>query len=224
MKDIRFIALIFTIAAFSGCREIPPYSAMRNPFIPGLDTVDIIQKGYWSELTGGSLTLGSDGANTIVTRTNVDEASDSLMGHIFSAYRRAFDFQDSRVSLKQRFGDGKSGHVDVSGSCTGEYTDYDFDFMATFYDYAGWDSALYIGGRLHYKGNSWLDVHAYDSFGTKFVVNGTLDFSGLYSGSITLANVSCIPNPWARIYSGKLLVESDGEVFVYDLDGRITFD
>lgn len=220
MRMMRIIILIYIITVLSGCDEIPPYSGIQYPLIPGLDldTVEVFKERYWFRLTGGKLTLGSDGPNTAVTRNNAAEVSDSLMRHIYSVYRRAFDSKDSRVSLKQRFVDGKSGHVDLSGSCTGLRYDYEFDFIAAFHDYAGWDSELYIGGKLHYSGKCWSgNGYTEDAFGTKFIINGSLDFAGQYRGSVTLVNVEYYWGAWATRYSGMLLIKSGGELFIYDL-------
>jgi len=211
------VFLLVPCFIFSACNNNPPVSLIQGPEVHGLGAINWFGRSDWP--AGGSLSLGADGPNTEVIQENILTVSIELLGSACYVPRLVTGALgstalDSTVRVDGRPG---SGYVDVSGSISGEPYDYAFQFTATFHDYS-LDGELFMGGTLNYKGNAGFTPGATDSHYEELTINGSLDFSGKYSGSIACRSVSRFRTSWSERYSGSLLVRSGGNWLPYSLN------
>lgn len=211
MGRLRFFSFMVALAALtSACSNAPPYSFISGPEHPGMRRIVIP--------TGGSLTLGASGPNTVVSQSNISSVSGQVLGTTFSVFGRAQSALSSAgyLAAVSRVNGNSSGYADISGSFSGGISGGSFDFSATFVDFSD-NGALFIGGGLAYQGDISVNSATY-AVQTEIRLDGTLDFAGTYSGQIKFENVRISAGTsGAPSYSGSLTVTSGGSTFSYDL-------
>ena len=211
MGRISFFCFVIVLAALtSACSNAPPYSFITGPEHPGMSRIVIP--------TGGSLTLGASGANTVVTQSNIPSVSGQVLGTAFSVFGRAQSTLAGagNLAVAARVNGDSTGYADISGSFSSGASGGSFDFSAIFVDFSD-SGALFIGGALAYQGDISVNTTTY-TVQTEIRIDGTLDFAGTFSGQIKFDNVRISAGTsGAPSYSGSLTVTSGGSAFNYSL-------
>ena len=171
MGWIKSLSLILVLCAiFSAC------SKGRQ------DPLSVDQE---NELPEGRLTLGGDGPNVVVSRSNADSASQTINEAVFTVFQKAVYAVSNRPSMSEpvRMNGDYYGYAVVGGTSATAGKMVNFELKTIFYDYSD-DGLIYIGGSLRYQG-------PIDNQGVTqdICVNDEIKFAGLYGGFIRYNNL-----------------------------------
>jgi len=218
MKWISFFSYLIITSVFVACDNKPPYSTIQGPEIPGIGSKWPYNDINWLGDLGGRLSLGMDGPNLPVTQKNADTVSIRVIHRVLSiTYEAKEKLGVPSLSASARILGSEYGFVLFSGSFSGTESDYAYEYSATFYDYSDSYSGFIFGGKLNYKGNSTFNPKVYKPYHVDTILNGTLEFSGKYRGSIAFSNLNTLETDSELDYTGLLLINSYKKFFNYNL-------
>jgi hypothetical protein len=189
-----------------------------------------------SDLAGGKLTKGGNGANTVVTLAKSDSAFQEINEELFSVFNKASNELIKVVSVAQlRILGDHTGYAIIDGSADFTVSSFtnenmmEFNFDATFYDYSD-TGKTYIGGIMNYTGHSLITA-TNDVIPRWLIAEGEIKFAGPFGGSVEYHYFRIItevddgsllsiflPDSILMLYApqGYLTVESGGESFVLE--------
>lgn len=200
----RFLLCMLTVALMTAC---------------GGKNDDTVSPGEAGD-AGGSLTMGSGMANTVITEQNKKSACEDIFKVIYAVYNKAFltmisaeDYLSSQRIEGYNYGYATTeGFSELSGN-TIDGVDLKFDL--TFYNYSD-NGKLYLGGKLtfdshmDYKDNNWIsrDVH----------VDLKTAFAGDYKGMMEFKNMLFPVNSSGQLFS---LSTADSILAIQPFDGKV---
>ena len=173
MGWVKSLSLILVLGAiFSACNK-----GRQDPL-----SVD-----QENELPEGRLTttLGSDGPNVVVSRSNADSASQTINEAVFTVFQKAVYAATSRPVMTEpvRMNGDYNGYAVVDGTSELVGKTVNYELKAIFYDYSD-DGLIYIGGSLRYQGPIDVQGVTHDTR-----VNNEIKFAGPYGGFIRYNNL-----------------------------------
>jgi hypothetical protein len=169
---------------------------------------------------GGSLTMGSERANTVITEQNKKSACEDVFKVIYTVYNKSFltmisadDYLSSMRIEGSNYGYAVTeGFSELSGN-TIDGVDLKFDL--TFYDYSD-NGKLYLGGKLtfeshmDYKDESWVSRYVH--------VDLKAAFAGDYKGMMQFENMLFPVNENGQLFS---VFAADSVLSVQPYDGKV---
>jgi hypothetical protein len=140
-----------------------------------------------SDLAGGRLIKGGNGANTVVTPANSDSAFQEINVELFSAFNKAANtLSGSQPDGPVRIMGDHTGYAVIEGSVDFIVTNFTkeerivCDFEATFYDYSD-TGKTFIGGVIDFGGYSILKNNRVIPLP---ILENEIKFAGSFSGSV----------------------------------------
>ena len=203
-KLLGFTLILF--AAFAACGN-----GREDPLVSEIDTAE------------GRLTLGVDGPNELVTPSNGLSALQSIDEVLFKVYAKSTASLSyySNLEASVRMDGNYSGYALVTGGVTAAGPKISYYFSLIYFDYsdAGYH---FFGGTQQYSGN----VEMLNSIALikKVVVNGEVEFAGLYKGSAAFENFPLPIDSTNTLVSLFDLYDEYGEPKFPNWFGKVTFD
>lgn len=139
----------------------------------------------------GSLST-HQGANTVVTESNVQAVSGIVTSKAYEVFGRAMatikyakPVAGTSYNLDGRVNGNNSGYAQVKGTMTinmsgQQPTSYSYNFICTYYDFSD-DGALWLGGAITYTGT--YDMSNTQNLKYNLTFEGGLTFNGTYEGT-----------------------------------------
>lgn len=200
----RFLICILTVALMTAC---------------GGNNDDTVSPGEAGD-AGGSLTMGSGMANTVISEQNKKSACEDIFKVIYAVYNKSFltmiSAEDYLSSMRiEGFNYGYAtteGFSELSGN-TIDGVDLKFDL--TFYNYSD-NGRLYLGGKLtfeshmDYKNDTWVSRDVF--------VDLKAAFAGDYKGMMEFKNLLFPVNESGQLFS---LSSPDSILGIQPFNGKV---
>ena len=189
-------------------------------FVPGCS------KNAGDSITNGGSSEGSladhEGANEVVTASNVDTVTKEINAMVWDVYGRAIMMPSFKAAtnvttnLNGDVAGDTSGKASVIGTAVTKLTGIlttgvDYTIVSVFYDFSD-DGEMYFGGSLTYKGS--VKYNSKSQFESNTITyKGGLKFNGAYSGTEDITTTVKVDSAGNYSFEGTATVTSGGETF-----------